>query len=113
MHSRRWCLRHQSRVAAAVQDQPREGATARSPGAAWRGVALPLTLLAQKVGAAAANAGRIHDTQTPVSFWASLLDTKRLPCWTVERPIGLKRKVLCCEGDHPCSVNNDLKNLWL
>lgn len=57
------------------------------------GAALPLTLLTQRTGATTANAGRIHDTQTPIGLAAALLSRTRLPCWTPERPVGLERKV--------------------
>jgi hypothetical protein len=58
-----------------------------------RGVAFPLTLLAERTRAATANTGRIHHAQTSVSFPTPLLDSKRLPCRTPERSIGLERKV--------------------
>jgi hypothetical protein len=56
--------------------------------------ALPLTLLAQRTRAAIADAGRIDHTQTAIGFSTPLLGTKRLSCWTAERPIWLKRKIL-------------------
>ena len=62
-----------------------------------RGVAFPLTLLAERTRAATANTGRIHHAQTSVSFPTPLLDSKRLPCRTPERSIGLERKV--CAGE--------------
>ena len=62
------------------------------------GVAIPLTLLTQRTRAAIADAGRIHDAQAPIDFLASLLGTKRMSCWTLERPIRLERKVLSREA---------------
>lgn len=62
-----------------------------------RGVAIPLTLLTQWTKAAIADAGCIHDAQAPIDFLASLLGTKRMSCWTLERPIRLERKVLSRE----------------
>lgn len=56
--------------------------------------AIPLALLAQRAGTTIADAGRIHHTQTPIAFSASLMGVKRLPSRTPERPIGLQRKVL-------------------
>jgi hypothetical protein len=58
-----------------------------------RGVAFPLTLLAERTRAAIANTSRIHHAHTSVSFPTPLLDSKRLPCRTPERSIGLERKV--------------------
>ncbi len=58
------------------------------------GVAIPLTLLAQRTGAATANAGGIDHTQTAIGFSTPLMGRKRLPCWTPQRPIGLERKIL-------------------
>jgi hypothetical protein len=55
---------------------------------------IPLTVLAQRARAAGTNTGRIDHPQTSVRFPTPLLDAKRLPCWTLERPIGLERKVL-------------------
>jgi hypothetical protein len=57
------------------------------------GVALPLTLLAQRTRAAVANAGRIHHAQTAIDLATPLLGMKRLSCWTAERPIRLEREV--------------------
>ena len=57
------------------------------------GAALPLTLLAQRTGTATADAGCIHQAQTPIGFWASLVRMKRLPCWATQRPIWLEGKV--------------------
>src|SRR6266566_4132612 len=58
------------------------------------GAALPLTLLTQRTRAATTNAGPIHDAQAAIGFSTPLLGRQRLPCWTAERPVGLKRKVL-------------------
>ena len=55
--------------------------------------AIPLTLLAQRTGATTANAGRIHHAQTAINFLTVFLDTKRLPGWTAQRPIGLEWKI--------------------
>jgi hypothetical protein len=78
----------------AGQDQSGADATAGSRGLRLRGSAAnPLTLLTQRTRAAVAKAGRIHDTHTPIGLSASRLRSKRLPCWTPERPIGLERKV--------------------
>jgi hypothetical protein len=38
--------------------------------------AIPLTLLAQRTGTTTVDAGRIHDTQTPIGFFASLMGDK-------------------------------------
>ena len=62
------------------------------------GAALPLTLLAQGTGAAAADAGCIHHAQASIGFAASLVCYKRLASWTTERPIRLERKVLTREA---------------
>lgn len=62
------------------------------------GVAIPLTLLAQWTRTAIADAGCIHDAQAPIDFLAPLLGTKRMSCWTLERPIRLERKVLSREA---------------
>jgi hypothetical protein len=94
MQARRCSLRLQSRVAAAVRDPPGVDATAHSRGLRLRGgVALPLTLLAQRTRAAVANAGRIHHAQTAIDLATALLGMKRLSCWTAERPIRLEREV--------------------
>ena len=55
--------------------------------------AIPLTLLAQQAGAAAAETGCVHDAQAAIGFSTPFMGKKRLPCWTPERPIGLERKV--------------------
>ena len=54
---------------------------------------LPLALLAQRAGAAIANAGRIHHAQAAIGLSTSLLEVKRLPCWAPKRPVRLERKV--------------------
>src|SRR5215471_7965708 len=74
-----------------------------------RGAALPLTLVAERARAATANTGCIHHSQTSVSFLTPLLDSKRLPCWTPERPIRLKRKVLSRE---PASFPRGSTGRW-
>jgi hypothetical protein len=58
-----------------------------------RGVALPLTRLAQWARAAVANAGRIDHAQTAIGFLTPLLGVKRQPSGTAQRPIWLERKV--------------------
>ena len=58
------------------------------------GVAIPLTLVAQRAGATTTNAGGIDHTQTAIDLAASLMSGKRLSCWTAKRPIRLERKVL-------------------
>jgi hypothetical protein len=40
------------------------------------GAALPLTLLTQRTGTTTADAGRIHDAQTPIGFSAPLMHHK-------------------------------------
>jgi hypothetical protein len=63
--------------------------------ARFRGsVALPLALRAQWARAATADAGRIHHAQAAIGFSTLLLGNQRAPCWTPQRPIGLKRKLL-------------------
>src|SRR5579883_733840 len=62
------------------------------------GGTIPLARLAQWTGTTTANARRIHDTQTPIGLSAALLNRKRLPCWTAERPVGLERKVGSAEA---------------
>lgn len=64
---------------------------------------IPLALLTERARAAAANAGRIHDAQAPISFSTPFMGKKRLPCGTPERPIRLERKIssgetTCFEG---------------
>jgi hypothetical protein len=54
---------------------------------------IPLTLLAQRAGAATMDAGGIHHTQAAIGFLAPLIDTKRLPSRTAQRPIWLEGKV--------------------
>ncbi len=60
--------------------------------------ALPLTLLPQWAGAAAANAGCIHHAQTPIGFSALLVDTQGLPGRTTQRAIWLRGKVATREA---------------
>lgn len=62
------------------------------------GGAIPLALLTQRTGAATANAGRIHDAQTPIGFSASLVRYQRLASGATQRAIGLKRKILTGEA---------------
>jgi hypothetical protein len=62
------------------------------------GAALPLTLFPLRARAATAKTGRIDHPQASVSFPTPLMGTKRLPCWTAKRPIGLERKVLSREA---------------
>ncbi len=57
------------------------------------GPALPLTLLAQRAGAATADAGRIHHAQAPIGFCAPLVCAEGLPGRTAQCPIGLESKV--------------------
>lgn len=59
-----------------------------------RGAALPLTLLAQRTGAATANASRIRHAQTPIGFSASFVGRKPLVGRATQRAIGLEGKVL-------------------
>ena len=67
---------------------------------AWllSGAALPLTLLPQRAGAAAANAGCIHQAQAPIGFSALLVDTQGLPGRTPQRAIWLRGKVATREA---------------
>lgn len=58
-----------------------------------RFAAIPLALLAERTGAATANAGGIHHAQAPIGFSTSLLESQRTACWTPQRPIRLERKV--------------------
>src|SRR5437667_305763 len=51
------------------------------------GSALPLTLLAQRTGAATADAGCIDHTQAPIGFSAPLVDAQGLPGRAAERAI--------------------------
>ena len=55
--------------------------------------AIPLALLAQRTGAATANAGSIHDTQASIGFSALLMCEKFLVSRASKRSIGLERKV--------------------
>ena len=57
------------------------------------GLAMPLTLIAQKTGTATTDAGRIHDAQASVSLGAPLLRNKRLTSRTAQRSIRLEGKV--------------------
>ena len=67
---------------------------------AWlcSGVALPLTLLAQRTRSATANAGSIHHAQAAVGFSTVLMREQHLVSRTAQRPIGLQRKVLAGEA---------------
>ena len=58
------------------------------------GAALPLTLVAQRAGAATADAGSIHDTQASIGFSALLKRDQLLVSRATQRPIGLESKVL-------------------
>ena len=58
-----------------------------------RGVPIPLTLLSFRTRATTADAGGVHDAQAAIGFSALLLDTKLLPCWTMECPIWLDREI--------------------
>lgn len=62
--------------------------------------ATPLTLLTQGTGTTPADAGRIHHTQAPIAFSASLMGDQRLASRTTERAIRLERNVLT--GKAPC-----------
>ncbi len=55
--------------------------------------ALPLALLAQRIGATTTNAGRIHHAQAPVNFSTPLMGDHCAPGWTPEGPVRLERKV--------------------
>src|SRR5258708_1731962 len=57
------------------------------------GAALPLTLVAQRAGAATADAGRIHHAQAPISLSAPLVGAQGLPSRTAQRAIWLESKV--------------------
>ncbi len=57
------------------------------------GAALPLTLFAQRAGAATANAGRIHHAQAPISLTALLVGTQGLPSRATQCAIRLGNKV--------------------
>ena len=75
-------------------NQRQVGGGARSPGAALLSRCHSIdTVRAFGPGAATANAGRIHHAQAAVSFSTPPLGRKRVPCWTLERLIGLERKV--------------------
>jgi hypothetical protein len=60
--------------------------------------ALPLTLLAQRTGAATVDAGCIDHAQTPICLSASLMRRQLLGSWTAERAIRLEGKVLAGEA---------------
>src|SRR6266851_2915020 len=62
------------------------------------GAALPLTLVAQRAGAATADAGRIHHAQAPISLSAPLVGAQGLPGWAAQRAIRLKDKVATREA---------------
>jgi len=62
------------------------------------GFAIPLTLLAQRTGAATVDAGRIHHAQASIAFLAPLVRTKRLPSRIAQRPIRLEGKVATREA---------------
>jgi hypothetical protein len=55
--------------------------------------ALPLTLPAQRTGAATANAGCIHHTQASIGFSTSFMRDQFLSSRATERAIRLERKV--------------------
>ena len=62
------------------------------------GAALPLTLVAQRAGAATADAGSIHDAQASIGFSALLMRDQRMSSLATQRPIGLESKVLSREA---------------
>jgi hypothetical protein len=57
------------------------------------GMALPLTLLTQRTGAATAHTGSIHHPQASIGFRASLVDSQRLACRAAQGPIWLEGKL--------------------
>jgi hypothetical protein len=57
------------------------------------GAALPLTLVAQRAGAATANAGRIDHAQAPIGLSAPLMGTQGLPSRATQYAIRLGNKV--------------------
>ncbi len=61
-------------------------------------IAIPLTLLAQRAGAATVDTRRIDHAQPAITFLAPLVGTKRLPSRTAQRPIGLEGKVATREA---------------
>ena len=62
------------------------------------GLPLPLTLLAQPTGTATADAGSIHDAQTPIDLPTLFMGTKLLVSRAPQRPIGLESKILAREA---------------
>lgn len=62
------------------------------------GVPIPLALFTQQTGAAAADAGSVHDAQATISFLASFMGEQVVASRTPERAIGLKRKVVSGEA---------------
>ena len=54
---------------------------------------IPLTLFAQRTGAAIADAGGIDHTETPAVFLTLLLGMKDMACRALKRSVGLARKV--------------------
>src|SRR5579863_168700 len=62
------------------------------------GTAIPLTLLTQLTGTAAADAGSIDHTQTPVGFSALLMGEQGLGSRAAQRAIGLESKGLTREA---------------
>src|SRR5258707_7566515 len=98
MHSRRCSLRLQSRKTHRGWTNGEGMQEPTSLARLFGGAALPLTLFPLRARAATAKTGRIDHPQASVSFPTPLMGTKRLPCWTAKRPIGLERKVLSREA---------------
>ncbi|MGH9830386.1 MAG: hypothetical protein ACREDR_44840, partial [Blastocatellia bacterium] len=62
------------------------------------GVAVPLTLFAERTGTTTANTGSIHDTQASIGFSALFMRDQLLSSRTPQRPIRLKSKILAREA---------------
>src|SRR6266536_2987838 len=62
------------------------------------GTALPLTLLAERTGAATADAGRIHHPRASIGFPTPLVDRERMPYRAAQRPIWLQGKLATREA---------------
>jgi len=57
------------------------------------GIAIPLTLLAQRTGTTTVHTGSIDHAQAPIGFSAVFMRQERAPGRTAQRPIGLEGKV--------------------
>jgi hypothetical protein len=72
------------------------------------GVAIPLTLVAQRTGATTPNAGGVHHPKTSIGLAAPLMRDQRLSCGTTKRSIRLERKILLVPLSNDCTTDQDL-----